>query len=85
MAVNTVLVNGIFVTTVVVDCFYVTTVVVDGHYVTTAMGQFDAWPRWVNLSPAFLRNGLSVLTAKVPVEWKSNFQNELTNQKFDTN
>ena len=27
-----------------------------------------AWPRWVNLSPAYLRNGLSVLTAKVPVE-----------------
>ena len=30
------------------------------------MGQFD----WVNLSPAYLRNGLSVLTAKVPVEWE---------------
>ena len=26
-----------------------------------------AWPRWVNLSPAYLRNGLSVLTAKVSV------------------
>ena len=29
----------------------------------------------VKLSPAYLRNGLSVLIAKVPVEWKSNFQN----------
>ena len=27
-------------------------------------------PRWVNLSPALLRNGLSVPTATVPVEWK---------------
>ena len=29
-----------------------------------------AWPRWVNLGPAYLRNGPSVLTAKVSVEWK---------------
>ena len=33
-----------------------------------------ALPRWVNLSPAYPRKGLSALTAKVPVEWKSNFQ-----------
>ena len=41
-----------------------------------------AWPRWANLSPVYRRNELSALTAKVPVEWKCNFQNEWTNQKF---
>ena len=45
-----------------------------------------AKPQWVNLSPAYLCNGLSVLTPKIPVEWKkSNFQNELTNKKFKLN
>ena len=28
-------------------------------------------PWWINLSPAYLRNGLSALTAKIPVEWKT--------------
>ena len=41
-----------------------------------------AWPRWANLSPVYRHNELSALTAKVPVEWKCNFQNEWTNQKF---
>ena len=44
-----------------------------------------AQPQLVNSSPTYLRNGLSVLTAKVTVEWNNNFQNELTNQKFDSN
>ena len=43
-----------------------------------------ALPRWVYLSPAYLRNGLAVLIVKVPVECKYNFQNELNNQKFYT-
>ena len=38
--------------------------------------------RWVKLSRAFLRNDLVVLTKQIPVEWKRNFQNELTNQKI---
>ena len=29
-----------------------------------------------------LRNALSVLTAKVPVEWKCNFQNEVTQSEI---
>ena len=42
-----------------------------------------ALPLWVNPGPAYLYNMLWVLTAKAPVEWKSYFQNEPTNQKFD--
>ena len=36
----------------------------------------------VDLIPAYPGNGLLVLTAKVPVEYKRNFPNERTNQKF---
>ena len=30
----------------------------------------------INLSPVYLHYGLSVLTANVPAEWNSNFQNK---------
>ena len=38
-------------------------------------------PRLVNLSRAYMRNGLMILTTKVTVKWKRNFQNELNNKK----
>ena len=47
-------------------------------WIVTASGRYDcairpvrlAWPWWVNFSPAYLRNGLSALTAMVPVKLK---------------
>ena len=43
-----------------------------------------ALSRRIKFIPAYMRSGLSVLTAKVPVEWKRDFQNETTNKEFDS-
>ena len=42
------------------------------------------YPRQVKLYHVRICNGKSVLTANVPVELKSNFWDDITNQKFDS-
>ena len=41
-----------------------------------------AQPRWINLSSAYRTQWAVWTLCKRRVEWKSDFQNELTNQKF---
>ena len=42
------------------------------------------YPRQVKLYHVHICNGKSELTANVPVELKSNFWDDITNQKFDS-
>ena len=55
------------------------------HEADSVVGHFDGpYHAEKILNPAYLRSGLSVLIAKASVEWKPDFQNELTNQKSNS-